>query len=128
MNNIRLIWAVITNILEEAAIVAIVLWGLPRLGVYLPLWSMIVLMLAWLAFATFTYRKGSNALMRKPLAGLTSMVGSRGRAVNALAPAGMVRVRGELWDAMSVSGRVEIGEEVEVVGQEGLKLVVRRLE
>jgi membrane-bound serine protease (ClpP class) len=128
MKNIRLIWAIITNILEEAAIAAIVLWGLPRLGVNLPLWSMIVLMLAWLAFSTFTYHKGSYALMLKPVAGLTSMTGGRGKAVNALALDGMVRIRGELWNARSVSGRVEIGEEVEVVGQGGLKLLVRKLE
>lgn len=126
--NIRLIWAIITNILEEAAIVAIALWGLPRLGVHLPLWSLILLMLAWLGFSTFTYRKGTYALMLKPVGGLTSMIGSRGRVVNTLTPAGTVRVRSELWNARSASGRVEVGEEVEVVGQDGLKLVVKRLE
>jgi len=126
--NIRLIWAIITNILEEAAIALAIIWWLPRLGVNLPWRSLIILMPAWLAISTFTYWKGSRALMRKPLPGLSDMVGSKGKVVSALSPSGMVNIRGELWDASPVGTRLEAGVEVEVVGQEGLKLVVRKLE
>ena len=66
--------------------------------------------------------------MRKPLPGLSDMVGSKGKVVSALSPSGMVNIRGELWDASPVGTRLEAGVEVEVVGQEGLKLVVRKLE
>jgi membrane-bound serine protease (ClpP class) len=42
-------------------------------------------------------------------------------------PDGHVAVRGELWEARSEDGEpLEPGEEVEVVGLEGLALVVRR--
>lgn len=128
MINVRLVWAIVTNLLEEAAIALAVIWVLPRIGVNLSWWSLIILMPAWLVFSVFTYQKGSRALLLKPMAGLSNMVGSKGRVVNALSPSGMVSIRGELWDAVSAGTKLEVGVEVEVVGQEGLKLVVRKLE
>jgi membrane protein implicated in regulation of membrane protease activity len=55
-----------------------------------------------------------------------SMVGLRGEAVEQLAPAGYVRVRGELWRAEVVGdGRpIEAGEAVAVRGSRGLTLLV----
>ena len=41
-------------------------------------------------------------------------------------PEGMVRIKGELWRAKSASGRMDTGEEVTVVRQDGLKLIVRK--
>jgi membrane-bound serine protease (ClpP class) len=65
--------------------------------------------------------------MRKPIPGLANMAGSRGRVVKTLSPNGMVRIKGELWDATSVDGDMEVGEDVEVVRQEGLRLMVKKL-
>jgi len=122
----RLILAIFSTLLEEAALVVVVLWGLPHLGIHLPLAGLIVLMVAWGAFSFFTYRMGSQALRRKPIIGLPGMVGSKGEVVSPLAPKGVVRIKGELWEATSAGGRIDIGEEVTVVGQDGLKLVVRK--
>ena len=69
---------------------------------------------------------GSRALKRKLVAGLPGMVGSRGKAVSLLAPGGFVRIKGELWEATSESGKISIGEEVTVMGQDGLKLIVHK--
>ena len=121
----RLVWAIISTLLEEAAIVAIVLWGLPRLDIEIPLAGLIILMVAWGAYSVITYRRGSRALRRKPLDGLPDMVGSQGEVVSPLAPEGLVRIKGELWQAESASGRIDTGEEVTVLRQDGLKLVVR---
>lgn len=123
----RLIIAIVSTLLEEAAIAAIILWGLPKLGVHLPLAVLIVLMVAWAAYAVFTYLLGSRALRRKPVAGLVDMVGSKGMVARRLEPEGMVRINGELWQARSAGGSIDSGEEVIVVGQEGLKLIVRKL-
>jgi len=120
----RLVWAIISILLEEAAIVAIVLWGLPRLDIEIPLAGLIALMVAWGAYSVITYRRGSRALRRKPLDGLPDMVGSQGEVVSPLAPEGLVRIKGELWQAESASGRIDTGEEVTVVRQDGLKLIV----
>ena len=121
----RLILAIVSTLLEEAAIVVIVRWALPEIGINIPLPGLIAVMVVWLAYSVFTYRLGSRALKRDQVIGLPHMVGSKGKVVNALAPDGLVRIRGELWVAKSASGEMETGEEVVVVGQDGLKLVVR---
>lgn len=46
--------------------------------------------------------------------------------VSRLAPEGLVRVEGELWVAKSARGKIDPGGEVIVVGQDGLKLIVRK--
>jgi len=60
--------------------------------------------------------------------GLPGMVGARGKAVSDLAPEGIVMIRGELWESKAEGRRINAGVKVTVVGQEGLKLVVRREE
>jgi membrane-bound ClpP family serine protease len=128
MLNTRLIIAIITTALEEAAIAVIVLWLLPKIDVNLPLFVLILIMLAWAGFAVFTYRMGSRALKKKPEGGLSDMLGMRGEVVKRLDPEGMVRIKGELWKAKSAGRKIETGEEVTVVGQKGLKLIVRKMD
>jgi membrane-bound ClpP family serine protease len=123
----RLIVAILSTLLEEAALAAIILWGLPKLGIRIPLAVLIALMVAWAAYAVITYRMGSRALKKKPVAGLSDMVGSQGKVVSPLDPQGVVRIKGELWKARSAGNRIDTGEEVTVVRQEGLKLIVRKL-
>ena len=126
----RLVIAIVSTIMEEATLAAAVFWGLPWLGVELYLWGSIVLtivlMAAWGTYTVLTYRMGSRALRRKPVHSLMPMIGSEGKVVSPLAPEGMVRIKGELWKAKSVSGRIDTGEKVIVVGQNRLELVVRR--
>jgi membrane-bound ClpP family serine protease len=126
MITTRLIVAIVTTLMEEAVLAAIVLWGLPRLGINLPIGVLIVLMAALAAYAVTTYYVGSRALRKKPVVGLPDMVGSKGKVVSALAPEGLVRIKGELWESKSDGRRIKAGEEVTVVRQEGLKLIVRR--
>ena len=120
----RLILAILSTLLEEAALVALVLWGLPQLGIEIPMAGLIALMVAWGAYSVITYRIGSQALRKKAVAGLPAMVGTKGKVVSRLAPRGMVRIKGELWGATSSGTNVDVGEEVVVVGQDGLRLVV----
>ncbi|HEY8449482.1 MAG TPA: NfeD family protein [Bacillota bacterium] len=59
----------------------------------------------------------------------TGGVAPRGRVVETLSPTGRVRVGGELWWARSADGStVTAGSEIEVVGREGLTLIVRAVE
>jgi membrane-bound serine protease (ClpP class) len=126
MMTTRLIIAIVTTLAEEAALVAIVLWGLPQVGVNLHVGVLIALMAALAAYAIITYRMGSRALKRKPVVGLPDMIGARGRAVSNLAPEGTVRIKGELWESRAEGRKISAGTDVTVVGQEGLKLIVRR--
>jgi len=120
----RLIFAIFSTLLEEAALVVIVLWGLPELGIHIPLAGLIALMVAWGAYSVITYRIGSRALRKKAVIGLPAMVGTKGKVVSPLAPKGLVRIKGELWEATSSGTNIDVGEEVVVVGQDGLRLVV----
>ena len=122
----RLVIAILSTLMEETALVVIVLLGLPKMGVHIPLAGLIALMVAWGAYSVITYRIGSRALMRKPLVGLPHMVGSKAKVVSPLVPEGLVRIKGELWMAKTEDKNIGIGEQVTVVGQDGLKLVVRK--
>ena len=121
----RLIFAVVSTLLEEAALVVIVLWGLPQIGIHIPLPGLIALMALWLAYSVVTYRIGSRALSGKPVISLPGMVGGKGEVVSPLAPEGLVRIMGELWVAKSASGEMDTGVKVIVVAQDGFKLIVR---
>ncbi len=120
----RLILAIVSLVLEEAAIAVIVLMGLPRLGINLPLPGLIAVMVLWLVYGVVIYRIGSRALRREPLVSLPDMLGGRGKVVSQLAPEGLVRIKGELWVARSAGKKIDVGQEVIVVEQDGLKLVV----
>jgi membrane-bound serine protease (ClpP class) len=122
----RLILAIISNLIEETALVVIVLWGLPRLGIHIPLAGLIALMVAWGAFSVTIYRLGSRALRRKPIPGLSAMIGSKGKVLSPLAPQGVIKIKSELWEAKTADRKINAGAEVTVVGQDGLKLTVRK--
>ncbi len=121
----RLVFAIITTLIEEAALAAVFLVGLPELGIETPLWLLIVVMVAWAALAVFAYRMGSRALKKKPLMGLPSVVGGRGTVVRALEPEGLIRIGSELWTARTDGETIDVGEEVVVVGQDRTRLIVR---
>ena len=122
----RLILAILSTLIEEAAIVAVVLLGLPRLGINIPLAGLIALMIVWGGFSVFTYRMGTRALMKEPMLGLPDMAGSKGKVISALAPKGVIKIGVEFWEATSAGRRIKVGEEVTVVRREGLMLTVSK--
>jgi membrane-bound serine protease (ClpP class) len=58
--------------------------------------------------------------------GKEGILGSIGYAKSELNPDGMVWVRGELWQAESVNGKIEIDEPVEIIDMKNLKLFVKK--
>ena len=120
----RLIFAIVTTVLQEAVIAAIVLWGLPEFDIYIPLAVLVVIMVAWALNAVTFFWIGSRALRRKPVSGLGSLIGDKGKVIRTLAPDGVVKIGDELWEARAAGGRIEPGEEVTVIEQDGLKLIV----
>ena len=121
----RLILAVISNFLEEVAIVVLWRWVLPEFGVNIPLPWLIIIMAAWLTFSVSLFVYVTRVLRTQTVVGLPTMVGSKGKAAGRLAPEGQVRIRGELWSAVSVAGEVKQGADVVVVDEEGLVLKVK---
>jgi membrane-bound ClpP family serine protease len=55
---------------------------------------------------------------------LTSLESAEGVAVSDLAPAGIVRVRGEQWSALAVNGTVRAGGRVQVLRTNGVRVEV----
>ena len=120
----RLIWAIASTLLEEVALVAVVLIGLPEFGISVPLPILIIVMVVWAVVAVIIYRMGSRALRRKPMLGLLTLVGGKGKVVSTLDPEGVIRINGELWGARSAAQKIDVGEEVIVQRQDRTKLIV----
>ena len=129
-NNINtlLIWKIFTSLLEQAVLVAVVLWGLPLIDINLPLWVLAPASVVLQAYNVFSYRKSIHALRAQPIAGMSNMIGTQGETVSTLTPEGFVRIRGELWAATAINGNIINGRSVTVVEQSGLKLVVREID
>jgi membrane-bound ClpP family serine protease len=128
MKRTRLIIAIVSTIFELLVMLAVVLWGLPQLDVYVPVWALIPVMIIWVVYSVYTYRKGSKVLYQKSPTGLPDMIGTRGKTVGHLDPEGWVKIRGELWSASSVSGAIKPDTDIIVTGQYRLKLTVRAVD
>lgn len=124
----RFIFAVISTLLEIIAIFVTGRLLLPRVGINIPLFILIAVMVLWGAYTVFTFRLGTHALKRRLPLGLPDMVGCPGRVETAIASEGLVRIGRELWVAKSDEGVINPGTRVIVVSQERLKLVVTVVE
>jgi len=126
MTTARLIIAVVSTLVVEAAFYVIWRWVLPEFDIQVPLWVLVAVMVFWAVFAVADFIFVTHILRRQTLVGLPTMEGSKGKARSPLHPEGQVMIKGELWGAKSIEGDINIGEVVTVVGQDGLQLVVRR--
>jgi membrane-bound ClpP family serine protease len=117
----------VTGLLGEATLVGIVLWLLPRWGVNIPVWGLILLMVFLGVYEVISYGIGSKALARKPVVSLQAMIGCRGRATTPISSDGYVRVGGELWRASSTGPNIDEGSQIVVVEVNRLTLFVAPL-
>ena len=117
---------ILVVLLDEIILAAIILFVLWRLGIHLPLWVVIALVVALVAFFLILYKLIAPVLKREQVTGGEGMIGLEGRVVTPLTPKGVIKVRGELWKAYSTDASISADEEVIVVELEGLKLLVRR--
>jgi len=116
--------AILGWMLEEAILVAVVLWLLPKFDVNLPLWVLAVLMAALAIYSCIMYRVGRSTFLIRPKVAAEDVVGNEGKVTKRLAPEGYVKVQGVLWKAKCVESELEVGDEIVVVGIEGLRLIV----
>jgi membrane-bound serine protease (ClpP class) len=73
-------------------------------------------------------RDAASAEARRGSAEATSLVGARGVATSDLRPGGIARINGERADVVTQGDYISAGEPIEVIGDEGYRRVVRRLE
>jgi membrane protein implicated in regulation of membrane protease activity len=118
--------AVLSWMLEEILLAAIILWLLPHFfNINMPLWGLAILMLALAAFSGTMYRVGRQTFFIRPKVAAENIIGSQGTVTKSLAPEGYVKVQGVLWRAVCKESELGAGDEVEVVDLEGLRLVVK---
>jgi len=118
--------AVLSWILEEILLAAVFLWLLPHFfNINMPLWGLAILMLALAVYSGVMYRVGRQTFYIRPKVAADNIIGSEGRVTKPLAPDGYVKVQGVLWKAICNESELGVGDEVEVVGIEGLKLIVK---
>lgn len=122
----RLVLAVASTSAEEFLIYALWRWLLPEWDITLPVAALIAAMVAWGIFSVSLFIFTTKTLKRQVPVGLPSMVGTSGKAASRLAPEGLVRIKSELWVATTETGDIKKGENIEVVGEDGLRLVVRK--
>ena len=118
------------GILTTGGVVSLVIGSLSLFDIESPVvglsWTTVAATVGTLTLIlVFIISKGLLAQRRKARP-LTSMVGLTGVAKEDLAPGGWVLVRGEYWRARCEGEPAKAGDKVEVIGQEGRQLIVRR--
>jgi membrane-bound serine protease (ClpP class) len=90
-------------------------------------WVYIVLVVIMVIISIFTTYIFLPQL-QKPVTGIERMIGTSGEALETLKPRGSVRIKGEIWDATSIDGKIKKGEKIVVEEINGLKVLVKKLE
>lgn len=75
-------------------------------------------------FFMFVVGMGLKAQRLKPVTGNNALIGMRGNALTIIDPSGMVKVNGETWRAISISGKINEGEKIIVKEIKDLTLYI----
>lgn len=118
---------VLASLLDDAAVLVLIFLGLWFFHVPIT-WPVVALALLLIGVFTFImHRAVIPSLRRRRVTGAEGMIGLVGRvARKPLAPEGIIKVKGEYWQAKSVDGDIGVGEDVEILSIDGLKLEVKR--
>ena len=117
---------ILVLLLDEAVVVALVLLVLWVLDIEIPLPIAIVAALLLGIIVFITHKAIIPTFHKKKVTGAEGLIGLEGEVIEPLTPKGLVSVKGEYWKAKSVGGKIAAGEEVEILGLDGLTLMVRR--
>ena len=117
---------VLVALLDDVAVLGLVLLALWFFKVEIPLPVIIAIALLLGTFVFIIHKAIIPSFHKKKVTGSEGMIDLVGEVVEPLKPVGVVRVNGEYWKAKSDSEDIAIGEDVEVLGQNGLTLKVRR--
>ena len=123
-----IIFNIATGLLKGAVLLLVILWLLPLWGINIPMWGIILIVVAFLIYEIVTFRLGRRALERKPAIWSEAIVGHCGKATTPLTPNGYVQVNGELWHAFSSDININKGDDIVVVEMDRLTLRVAPLQ
>ena len=117
---------VLVLLLDEAAVVALVILVLRYFRIQIPLPMALSIAIVVGAVVFIIHIAVIPSFRRKQVAGREGMMGEQGRVVEPLTPFGTIIVRGEYWKAKSLDDTIEFDEDVEIIGSERLTLKVKR--
>lgn len=80
------------------------------------------------AIIILIFAAGFKAQFRRVRTGREALIGARGTVTTDLNPKGEIRVMSEFWEATAGGTVVTAGQEVVVVGMDGMTLVVKPVE
>lgn len=115
---------VVMFFLKGAILLSLVLLVLPLWEINIPVWGLVLIVIAFLAYEVVTFRLGKKSLERRPFIRPEDIIGRCGKAATAFAPDGYVRVDGELWRAFSDDAGINEGDEIIVIEIDRLTLRV----
>ena len=117
---------VLASLLDDAAMLVLIFLALRFFHVKI-IWPIILVAgLAVVIFFVIMHKAVVPALRRRQMTGTAGMIGVTGKVTQALKPQGVIKINGEYWKAKSIDDDIDIGEDVEVVGINGLVLEVKR--
>ena len=117
---------VLISLIDDFVILAVVIGALWYFKVKLPLWAMIVIALVLGSYVFVRTWFVLPSVRRRKITGAEGMIGMVGEVTESLTPTGVIRTAGEHWQAESIEGDIEVGEEVEILAMYRLKLEVKR--
>ena len=123
--NIRAWLKLLLLLSDEAAVIFAVLFILWKLGVELPTALLVAILIIVAVIVFFLHWLLLPVLKDGKMPTKSSMIGMEGKVVTRLSPEGVVKVRGELWQAVAENAEVEVGQKIKVVGREGLRLLIK---
>jgi len=117
---------IIIFLLDDAAALLLVILLLRFMKIQIPLPIVILIAILAGALIFMIHKVVILDFRRRPVTGREGMIGTKGRVVKTLSPIGTIIVGSEYWRAKSVNGSIGVGEDVEIVGLDGLTLKVKR--
>lgn len=117
---------VLVALIDDIAVLALVVLILWALDVKIPVYLMVIIGLVAGIFVFFVHRSIVPSLRRRKVTGKEGMIGQIGEVTQDCSPRGIIKVKDEYWTAKSLSGDIKVGEEVEIVSIDGLKVEVER--
>jgi len=119
---------VLVLLLDEVAALFIVILALRFFEIKLPLIVIVIIALIAGTLIFIVHRAVIPTFHKKQVTGREGMIGLQGRVVKSLTPIGVVTVAGEYWKAKSADENIEVDEDVEITGIDGLTLRVQHKE
>ena len=119
---------VLVALIDDIAALALVFVILWAFHVDIPVYLLVIIGILAGIVIFIIHRAIVPSLRLRKVTGKEGMMGEVGEVAKTLKPQGVIKVRDEYWQAESENGNISRGEEVEIIGINGLTLKVKHKE